>query len=347
MSKNNKNPVLVSIIGGSGYTGAELIRLISKHSYFQLNQVVANRNAGKKIQDIFPHLRHLKLPDFISFEQMNFDNVDLIFCALPHSKSQEIIVKIPKGKKIIDLSADFRLERIEEYERWYGSKHIAYSLQEEAVYGLTEIYKEEIKNGSLIACTGCNSAATLYPVLPLLSKGVIKGDNLTINIGAGVSGAGRDAKQNIIHAEVSEGIKPYNIGKHRHIAELEQEFKKATDNKISITFIPHLLPQNRGVLVSIPLASPASIVHKTLKNFYKNAPFIIVLPIEEIPATQHVRGSNFCHIGVVSDHNKDRSVVISVLDNLIKGSAGQAIQNANIMFDFDETSGLLESPIFP
>ena len=347
MANSIKDPISVSIIGGSGYTGAELIRLISKHPHFELNQVVANRNAGKKIQDIFPHLRHLNIPDFINLEEMNFDNVDLIFCALPHATSQEIIVRIPEGKKIIDLSADFRLEQVEEYERWYGSKHIAHSLQEKAVYGLTEIYKEKIKKGSLIACTGCNSAASLYPVLPLLNEGIINSDSLTINLGAGVSGAGRDAKQNIIHAEVSEGVKPYNIGKHRHIAELEQEFKKATINKIEITFIPHLLPQNRGVLVSIPIASPASIVHKTLKNYYKNAPFIIILPIEEIPATQHVRGSNFCHIGVISDHNKDRSVVISVLDNLVKGSAGQAIQNANIMFDFDETAGLLESPIFP
>ena len=347
MTSSIKNPVSVSIIGGSGYTGAELIRLISKHPYFELSQVVANRNAGKKIQDIFPHLRHLNLPDFIKFKQMSFENVDLIFCALPHATSQEIIVKIPEGKKIIDLSADFRLEQIEEYEKWYGSKHIAPSLQEKAVYGLTEIYKEKIKEASLIACTGCNSAATLYPIIPLLNEGVINSDNLTINLGSGVSGAGRDAKQNIIHAEVSEGVKPYNIGKHRHIAELEQEFKKATKNKFNITFIPHLLPQNRGVLVSIPIASPASVLHKTLEKFYKNAPFIIILPIEEIPATQHVRGSNFCHIGVISDHNKDRSVVISVLDNLIKGSAGQAIQNANIMFDFDETTGLLESPIFP
>ena len=208
MENSNKDPISVSIIGGSGYTGAELIRLISKHPHFELNQVVANRNAGKKIQDIFPHLRHLNIPDFINLEEMNFDNVDLIFCALPHATSQEIIVRIPEGKKIIDLSADFRLEQVEEYERWYGSKHIAHSLQEEAVYGLTEIYKEKIKNGSLIACTGCNSAASLYPVLPLLSEGIINSDNLTINIGAGVSGAGRDAKQNIIHAEVSEGIKP-------------------------------------------------------------------------------------------------------------------------------------------
>ena len=142
-------------------------------------------------------------------------------------------------------------------------------------------------------------------------------------------------------------MKPYNVGKHRHIAELEQEFKKASNKKIDITFIPHLLPQNRGVIVSIPLSLPASLVHKILENFYEDSPFIIILPIEEVPATQHVRGSNFCHIGVVSDHNKNRSVVISVLDNLIKGSAGQAIQNANIMFDFDETAGLLESPIFP
>ena len=347
MTSSIKNPISVSIIGGSGYTGAELMRIVSRHPHLKLVQVVANRNAGKKIQDIFPHLRHLNLPDFISFEKMIFEGLDLIFCALPHATSQEIIVKIPEGIKIIDLSADFRLERVEEYERWYGQKHIAPSLQEKSVYGLTEIYKQKIKEGSLIACTGCNSAATLYPVLPLLNEGIINDDHLSINLGAGVSGAGRDAKQNIIHAEVSEGVKPYNIGKHRHIAELEQEFKKATNKKMDITFIPHLLPQNRGVIVSIPLSKPASLIHKTLEKFYKNSPFIIVLPIEEIPATQHVRGSNFCHIGVVSDHNKDKSVVISVLDNLIKGSAGQAVQNANIMFDFDETSGLLESPIFP
>ena len=347
MTDSTKNPVSVSIIGGSGYTGAELMRLIAKHPHFRLVQVVANRNAGKKVEDIFPHLRHLNLPDFITFEEMIFDGIELIFCALPHATSQEIIIKIPDGMKIIDLSADFRLESIEEYERWYGQKHIAHSLQEKAVYGLTEIYQKKIKKGSLIACTGCNSAATLYPILPLLKEGVITNDNLTINLGAGVSGAGRDAKQNIIHAEVSEGVKPYNVGKHRHIAELEQEFKKASNKKIDITFIPHLLPQNRGVIVSIPLSFPASLVHKTLEIFYEDSPFIIILPIEEVPATQHVRGSNFCHIGVVSDHNKNRSVVISVLDNLIKGSAGQAIQNANIMFDFDETSGLLESPIFP
>ena len=209
MANSIKDPISVSIIGGSGYTGAELIRLISKHPHFELNQVVANRNAGKKIQDIFPHLRHLNIPDFINLEEMNFDNVDLIFCALPHATSQEIIVRIPEGKKIIDLSADFRLEQVEEYERWYGSKHIAHSLQEKAVYGLTEIYKEKIKKGSLIACTGCNSAASLYPVLPLLNEGIINSDSLIINLGAGVSGAGRDAKQNIIHAEVSEGCLLY------------------------------------------------------------------------------------------------------------------------------------------
>ncbi len=347
MTDSIYNPVSVSIIGGSGYTGAELIRLLSKHPYFNLFQVVANRNVGKKIHNVFPHLRHLDLPDFISFKEMNFEEVDIIFCALPHATSQEIIVKIPEEKKIIDLSADFRLERVEEYERWYGKKHIAPVLQEKAVYGLTEIYKKKIKDGSLIACTGCNSAATLYPLIPLLSERVIQENNLTINLGAGVSGAGRDAKQNIIHSEVSEGVKPYNVGKHRHIAELQQEFKKFTNNKVDITFIPHLLPQNRGVIVSIPIPATSSLVHKTLENYYKGSPFVIVLPIEEIPATQHVRGSNFCHIGVVSDLSKDRSVVISVLDNLIKGSAGQAIQNANIMFDFDETAGLLESPIFP
>ena len=156
MTNSTKRPISVSIIGGSGYTGAELVRLIAKHPYFRLVQVVANRNAGKKIEELFPHLRHLNLPDFVTFEEMDFDGLELIFCALPHATSQEIIVKVPEGKKIIDLSADFRLESIEEYEKWYGAKHIANSLQKKAVYGLTEIYKEKIKKGSLIACTGCN-----------------------------------------------------------------------------------------------------------------------------------------------------------------------------------------------
>ncbi len=347
MELGHKKSVPVSIIGGSGYTGGELIRLLSRHPNFELLEIVANRNAGKKIDEVFPHLRHLSLPKFISFENINFSKVKLIFCALPHATSQEIINKIPKGIKIIDLSADFRLRNTNEYEMWYKTKHIAKELQKGAVYGLSEFYREEIKSANLIACTGCNAAATLFPLLPLLKNNIIDIDHVTINLGAGVSGAGRVAKENILHSEVSEGIKPYNVGTHRHLAELKQEIAKVFRKKIDVTFIPYLLPQNRGIIVSIPLNYTAQAIHNALADFYKNENFIIVLPVGEIPGTHHVRGSNFCHIGVVKDNNSKRCILFSVIDNLVKGSSGQALQNANICFGFEETTGLWESPIFP
>ena len=337
----------VSLIGGSGYTGGELIRLISSHPNFKLMEIVANRSAGKKVEEVFPHLRHLNLTTFINFEDLDFSKVKLIFCALPHATSQEIIKKIPSGIKIIDLSADFRLSDTNEYEKWYKKQHIAKELQKHAVYGLSEFYRTEIEKAKVIACTGCNAAASLFPLLPLLKRKTIDISHVTISLGAGVSGAGRVAKDNIIHSEVSEGAKPYNVGTHRHIAELNQEFSKVQSKKIDVTLIPHLLPQNRGIIVSIPLDYSANSIHKALNDYYRNEAFVIVLPIGNIPATHHVRGSNYCHIGVVEDNNSKRCILFSAIDNLVKGSSGQAIQNANISFGIDETAGLLESPIFP
>ncbi len=337
----------VSIIGGSGYTGGELIRLISSHPNFKLMEIVANRSAGKKVEEVFPHLRHLNLTTFINFEDLDFSKVKLIFCALPHATSQEIIKKIPSGIKIIDLSADFRLSDTNAYEKWYKKEHIAKELQKHAVYGLSEFYRPEIKRAKIIACTGCNAAASLFPLLPLLKRKTIEISHVTISLGAGVSGAGRVAKDNIIHSEVSEGAKPYNVGTHRHIAELNQEFSKVQSKKIDVTLIPHLLPQNRGIIVSIPLDYSAKSIHEALNDYYRNEAFVIVLPIGNIPATHHVRGSNFCHLGVAEDNNSKRCILFSAIDNLVKGSSGQAIQNANISFGIDETAGLLESPIFP
>ena len=337
----------VSLIGGSGYTGGELIRLLSSHPNFKLIEIVANRSVGKKVEEVFPHLRHLNLTTFISFEDLNFTKAKLIFCALPHATSQEIIKKIPSGIKIIDLSADFRLSDTNAYEKWYKKGHIAKDLQKHAVYGLSEFYRAEIEKAKIIACTGCNAAASLFPLLPLLKRKIIDISHVTISLGAGVSGAGRVAKDNIIHSEVSEGTKPYNVGTHRHIAELNQEFSKVQSKKIDVTLIPHLLPQNRGIIVSIPLDYSANSIHEALNEYYRNEAFVIVLPIGHIPATHHVRGSNYCHIGVVEDNNSKRCILFSAIDNLVKGSSGQAIQNANISFGIDETAGLLESPIFP
>ena len=347
MESEHLESIPVSIIGGSGYTGGELIRLISGHPNFKLMEIVANRSAGKKVEDVFPHLRHLKLSAFINFQELDFSKAKLIFCALPHATSHEIIKKIPPGIKIIDLSADFRLSDPTEYENWYKTKHIAKNLQQHAVYGLSEFYREEIEKAKIIACTGCNAAASLLPLLPLLKRKIIDISQITISLGAGVSGAGRVAKENIIHSEVSEGTKPYNVGTHRHLAELNQEFSKVQTKKIDVTLIPHLLPQNRGIVVSIPLDYNANSIHEALSDYYRDEAFVIILPIGNIPATHHVRGSNYCHIGVVQDNNSERCILFSVIDNLVKGSSGQAIQNANISFGLDETAGLRDSPIFP
>ena len=347
MEPEHLESIPVSIIGGSGYTGGELIRLISSHPNFELIEIVANRNAGKKVEEVFPHLRHLKLSTFIKFEDLDFSKSKLVFCALPHATSQEIIKKIPSGIKIIDLSADFRLSNTNSYEKWYKTEHVAKDLQQQAVYGLSEFYRKEIVKAKIIACTGCNAAASLFPLLPLIKKQIINISHVTINLGAGVSGAGRVAKENIIHSEVSEGTKPYNVGTHRHLAELDQEFSKVQNKKIDVTLIPHLLPQNRGIIVSIPLDYSASSIHEALNDYYNNEFFVIILPIGNIPGTHHVRGSNYCHIGVVQDNNSERCILFSAIDNLVKGSSGQAIQNANISFGLDETTGLKESPIFP
>ncbi|MBB5223130.1 N-acetyl-gamma-glutamyl-phosphate reductase [Amaricoccus macauensis] len=337
----------VAILGASGYTGAELVRLIATHPGMRIKALTADRKAGQSYAEVFPHLRHLDLPRLTTIGELDTGGIDLAFCALPHATSQEVIAGLPRDLKVVDLSADFRLKDPAVYEKWYGHPHLALDLQAEAVYGLTEFYRDEIKGTRLCAGTGCNAATGLYGLLPLLRAGVIDPDDIIIDLATGVSGAGRSPKEGSLHAEVSEGYHAYNVAKHRHLAEFDQEFSKAAGRKVEVTFVPHLLPQNRGILATIYVRGEGEAVHKALTEAYAGEPFLVVLPYGEAPATRHVRGSNFVHLGVIPDRRPGRVMVFSTLDNLTKGSSGQALQNANLMLGLPETMGLMAAPLFP
>jgi N-acetyl-gamma-glutamyl-phosphate reductase len=338
----------IAILGASGYTGAELVRLLATHPSFRIVALSADRKAGLPMAEVFPFLRHLALPTLQKIDEIDFSKVDLCFCALPHATSQAVIAALPRNLKIVDLSADFRLRDPAAYQTWYGQPHSQPELQKEAVYGLTEFYRPEIAASRLVAGTGCNAATGQYAITPLIEAGVIDLDRIVIDLKAGVSGAGRSLKENLLHAELSEGTHTYSAGgKHRHLGEFDQEFSRAAGRPVRVQFTPHLLPMNRGILATVYLDGDPATVHTTLAARYAAEPFLQVLPFGALPSTRDVRGSNFVHIGVVGDRMPGRTVVVAVLDNLTKGSSGQAIQNANLMLEVKETAGLMLAPVFP
>jgi N-acetyl-gamma-glutamyl-phosphate reductase len=338
----------IAILGASGYTGAELVRLIATHPAMQITALAANSKAGQSMGQVFPHLRHLDLPDLVTIDEIDFSDIDLCFCALPHKTSQEVIAALPRDLKIVDLSADFRLRDPSAYQKWYGNAHAAPEVQKEAVYGLTEFYREDIRGARLVAGTGCNAATGQFILRPLISAGVIDLDEIILDLKCGVSGAGRSLKENLLHAELSEGYHAYSVGgTHRHLGEFDQEFSALAGRPVEVQFTPHLIPANRGILATGYVRGEAAQIHATLAAAYAEEPFIVVLPMGETPSTRHIRGSNFCHIGVVADRRAGRTIVIAVLDNLTKGSSGQALQNANLMLSEPETTGLMLAPVFP
>lgn len=348
------NKVRVSILGASGYTGAELIRILLNHKKVEIAALVANSNAGQKIEQLYPHLIHYELPELQKVEEVDFTKIDAVFGCLPHTTSQETFKKLlsdPKNShlKIFDLSADFRLENPEDYQRWYDHEHIAKDLQPQAVYGLTEIHRKQIKKSNLIACPGCYPTSALLPLIPLLQNNLIEKDDIIIDSKSGTSGAGRSVKQGNLFCEVNESVKAYGIGKHRHIGEIEQELCKAANAKLEIDFTPHLLPINRGIISTIyakinPKFSLADI-QNCLQTKYEDEPFVRV--IEGEPNIKDVVGTNFCVMTVKKARTANKVIIVSVIDNLCKGASGQAVQNMNLVFGFDEKEGLELTPLFP
>ncbi|MEL7149427.1 MAG: N-acetyl-gamma-glutamyl-phosphate reductase [Pseudomonadota bacterium] len=341
-------PHNIAILGASGYTGAELVRIIATHPSFQIKALTGDRKAGQPMASVYPHLRHLDLPDLISIDQLDYNGLDLVFCALPHATSQAVIPSIPASVKVVDLSADFRLRDPEAYAKWYGKAHDAVEMQAEAVYGLTEFYRDEIKGARFVAGTGCNAATGLYALLPLVKAGVVDLDDIVLDLKAATSGAGRSAKEHLLMSELVENVKSYSMGgTHRHLGEFDQELSKAAGRDIRVQLSPHLMPGARGIVMSCYLKGDPVAVHETLSAAYISERFIQVLPLGEVPQMKDTRASNFCHIGVVGDRVAGRATVIATLDNLTKGSSGQAVQNANLMLGEVEHAGLMMAPVYP
>jgi N-acetyl-gamma-glutamyl-phosphate reductase len=337
----------VAILGASGYTGAELVRLIAGHPEIRIRALTADRKAGQPMSAVFPHLRHLDLPDLVMSDAVDLAAMDLVFLAMPHGLSQALVKEMPRDVRVVDLGADFRLTP-DGYQKWYGAEHVAPDLQTEAVYGLTEFHREEIRAARLVAGTGCNAATVQFALRPLIEAGVIDLDDIVCDLKNGVSGAGRSLKENMLFAERSEDVAGYSQGgRHRHLGEFDEQFSRIAGREVRIVFTPHLVPVNRGILASCYVRGEADAIHAALAARYADEPFCVVLPMGELPAMSHVQGSNFVHLGVVGDRVSGRALVVATLDNLNKGSSGQALQNANLMLGLPETSGLMGAPIFP
>ncbi len=347
----NSNRVRIALLGASGYTGAELVRLLAGHAYAELALLTADRHAGQSLAQVFPHLGGLELPTLSRIEDADWSDIDMVFCALPHGTTQEVIAGLPGHLKVVDLSADFRLKDPAVYEQWYGRPHGAPELQKEAVYGLTELAREAIRGARLVANPGCYTTTAQLPLCPLLEAGAIEAEDIIIDAKSGVSGAGRAASQANLYAELSEGVHAYKIGGHRHLPELEQGLAEAAGRPVTVSFTPHILPMNRGILATIYVrrAGGAGIgdLRRVLARAYADEPFVRLLDEGAVPATRHVRGSNLCHMAVFEDRLPGRAILLAVTDNLVKGASGQAVQNMNVMLGIPETSGLEQQPMFP
>ena len=348
--------VKVGVLGASGYAGSECVRLLLRHPQVEIALLTADRRAGQAMREVFPQFSPFDLPRLVAIEAIDWATcgLDVVFAALPHATTQKVIkelfAKNPRIK-VIDISADFRLADATAYARWYGHEHLAPELQKDAVYGLTELYRDSIKATRLVANPGCYTTCSELPLIPLIRDKAIDLDEIVVDAKSGMTGAGRAAKEAMLFSEVSEGIHAYGVGDHRHMAELDQEFSAAAGRPVVVSFTPHLVPMNRGILATIYVRgvsgrSPEDL-HAILHERYAGEPFVHVLPFGEMPQTRHVRGSNMTFIGVANDRVSGRAIVGSALDNLVKGASGQAIQNMNLVLGLPETLGLEQVALFP
>jgi N-acetyl-gamma-glutamyl-phosphate reductase len=345
----------IGVLGASGYTGSELVRLLIRHPQVEIALLTADRRAGQDMRQVYPQFSLFALPKLVAIESIDWATagLDVAFCALPHGTTQKVITSLlarAPDTRVVDLSADFRVAP-DAYARWYGHAHQASELQKEAVYGLVEVYRYAIKTARLVANPGCYTTGAQLPLVPLLAAKAIDPDEIVVDAKSGMTGAGRAAREEMLFSEVSEGFHAYGVGHHRHMAELDQELSKAAGREVLATFTPHLVPMNRGILSTIYVrgtrGKTPQDLHSILLQAYAKEPFVHVLPFGETPQTRHVRGSNFTFIGTAKDRIAGRAIVISALDNLVKGASGQAVQNMNVMLGYPETMGIEQVALFP
>jgi N-acetyl-gamma-glutamyl-phosphate reductase len=345
--------IKVGIIGSTGYTGAELVRFLSRHPQVKLVAVTSQSYIGKELTEVYPHLN--RYSELICEEQdipKLAKECDVIFTALPHGLSMDVVAEAAaRGKKVIDLGADFRFDNQEIYEEWYKVNHTVPKLLKEAVYGLPEIHKKKIIKANIIGNPGCYPTSIILGMAPLLKNKLIEIDTIIADSKSGVSGAGRGLNLGAHYAECNDSIKAYNIGVHRHTPEIEQELGKLAENELRINFTPHLTPMTRGILSTVYSKLKTDISTEQLievyREFYEEKFFVRILPKGVLPQTKWVYGSNFCDIGLAVDPRTGRVIVCSAIDNLVKGASGQAIQNMNLIFGLPENTGIDQAPLFP
>ncbi|MDH5299488.1 MAG: N-acetyl-gamma-glutamyl-phosphate reductase [Desulfobulbaceae bacterium] len=342
----------VGLVGASGYTGAELARILSNHPRVELTVATSRQHAGVPLAQVFPHLQGRV--DIVC-EDVVIDalpeRADLFFLAVPHQTAMSMVPKfLEAGRKVVDLSADFRIRDAATYEAWY-QPHSSAQYLDEAVYGLPELYRDKVRQARLVANPGCYPTSVILALAPLLKAGVIDPDTLIVDSKSGVSGAGRGASVGSLYCEMGEGFKAYKVAEHRHTPEIEQELSVLAGRPVVLSFTPHLLPTSRGILSTIYAKTTGGLsegtVVKLYDEFYRGEQFVRICAKGNYPATQFVRGSNFCDIGFKLDPRTDRIVVLSAIDNLVKGAAGQAVQNMNLLCGFPEGEGLAQMPLFP
>jgi len=344
--------IRVGIVGATGYTGVELLRLLLHHPRVEVTALTSQKYAGVPIDQVFPSLmKDLDLKcEELSVEQIS-EKTDFLFTAVPHKTAMEIVPKFYRlGKRIVDLSADFRLKDATIYEKWY-QKHTAVDLLSESVYGLPELHREKIRNAKIVGNPGCYPTGALVGLIPLVKKGMISVENIVIDSKSGVTGAGRDVVLESLFCEVNEGVKAYKIFAHRHTPEIDQELSLLARKEIRVTFVPHLIPMDRGILSTLYVRLTKKMKTEELldvfHDFYRGEPFVRIYSKEKFPNTKNVRGSNFCDIAVAVSEPDGRAVVVTAIDNLVKGASGEAVQNMNIMLGYPETMGLDILPLFP
>ncbi len=344
--------IRIGIVGASGYTGVELARILCNCPDVKLTVATSRQYKGKKLADVYPSLAGMVdiVCEDLQAEELS-DRADLFFTAVPHQTAMAIVPDLLEaGKKVVDLSADFRLHDAGVYEQWY-QVHSAPQYLPEAVYGLPELHRQQIAKARLVANPGCYPTSVILGLAPLLQAGVVDPGTLVVDSKSGASGAGRLAQTGSLFCEVTDGFKAYKVGEHRHTPEMEQEISKLCGQQVVITFTPHLLPISRGILSTMyaKLSKPVTDteIGELYNNFYQDEPFVRLCGLGQFPATQFVRGSNFCDIGFKVDERTGRVIILSAIDNLVKGAAGQAVQNMNLMCGFPETQGLNIVPLFP
>lgn len=347
--------IKAGIVGATGYTGSELLRLLALHPDVDITVVTSRTETGKQVSSMFPHLRAYVDLDFTDPGVETLAKCDVVFFATPHGVAQKMMSEfINSGVKVIDLSADFRLKDAELWSQWYAQAHACPELIEQAVYGLPEINRNKIKSAQLIACPGCYPTSVLLGLLPLLENNLVDSGRLIADAKTGVSGAGRSANVAMSLSECGDSFKAYGVSAHRHTPEMQQILSEYSASDVSLTFVPHLVPMIRGIEASLyaelnTASTTLSLEHiqALFEQRYADEPFVDVMPLGSLPETRSVRGSNYCRIALHRQAGSNTIIVLSVIDNLVKGSSGQAIQNMNILFGLDESTGLMQVPVMP